>query len=179
MKKLLTTMFCVSMLTCAIQTANAVPAASYQQTAKNTIDRMQPPEFEQFDKQNHPIFKLEDELKLNDEQKAKAKANRIKGRKEMKPIMDQIRTKREEILDILDSDLTQEQQQEKIRPIQKELKVLHQKANELRKKNMEEFEKILSKSQKAKFEELKKQHPATGCKHCDRKAPLPPMPHED
>ena len=178
MKKLLTTMFCVSMLTCAIQTANAVPAKDWQQTPKSTMDIMQPPENEQFERQ-HPVFKLEDELKLNDTQKAKAKANRIQGRKEMKPIIDQIRAKREEILDIMDSDLTQEQQQEKIKPILEDLKVLHKKANKLREKNMEEFEKILSKSQKAKFEELKRRHPVTGCKHCTGRAPLPPMPHEE
>ena len=127
-----------------------------------------------------PMPNLEEELNLTDAQKAKAKENRIQGRKEMKPIMDEIRTKKEAILDIIDSDLSKEKQQEKITALQKEIKELYVKANTIREKNMAEFEKILTKKQKAKFEELKKlHHPKGYCKECAKRMPPPPMPNEE
>ena len=179
MKRLFTTLFFASILIAAIQMAKAVPAQDSQQPAKITVSKMQSSEEILYDESTHPIYKLEDELKLNDNQKEKAKALRIKARQEMKPIINQIREKREEILNITDSNLTQEQQQEKIKPILNDLKKLHKQAYESRKKNLKEFGKILSRSQKAKFESIKRKYPVTGCKYCPRKAPLPPLPHEE
>ena len=177
MKRLLTTTFCLTLLAFSAQTVLAENTTPVQKTNTST-NRMSSPNG-QFEKRKHPIMNLEEELKLNDSQKAQAKANRIKTRKEMKPIMDEIRTKKEAILDIIDSDLTQEEQQKKIKPIRDEIKALYKKANALREKNMKEFEKILTRTQKSKFEQLKRKHPIGGCKYCKRKVPMPPMPPEE
>ena len=45
---------------------------------------------------------------------------------------------------------------EKMKPLMDEIKKVHEKMNELRKENMEEFEKILTPEQKDKFAEIKK-----------------------
>ena len=166
MKKLLTTAFCVSMLFVGTQAVMA---------ADNAAADKQPPKMERMHKPKKP--NLEEYLNLTEKQKAQAKANRIAGRKEMKPIMDEIRTKKEAILDIMDSDLTKEQQQEKIKPIQQEIKALYKKSNEMREANMKKFEKILTKEQKAKFEQMKKKH-GPKCKNCERRMPPPPMESE-
>ena len=125
------------------------------------------------------MFNLEEQVNLTEKQKSQAKANRIQGRKEMKPIMEEIRVKKEAILDIIDSDLSKDQQKVKIDALQQEIKALYKKANAIREKNMAEFEKILTKDQKAKFEQLKKEHkPHGACKQCERRMPPPPMQNE-
>ena len=46
----------------------------------------------------------------------------------------------------------------KMKPLMEERRVLHEKMDNLRKANMEEFEKILTPEQKSKFEEIKAKH---------------------
>lgn len=46
----------------------------------------------------------------------------------------------------------------KMEPLMKQKKELHEKMENLRKENMEEFEKILTDEQKAKLNEIKKEH---------------------
>ena len=181
MKKLLTTVFCVSLMIIGMQSAMAADSTTYTKAqTQPKFEGKQPPQFDRMGQHKPPMFKLEEELGLTDAQKAKAKANRIQGRKEMKPVMDEIRAKKESILDVIDSDLSKEKQQEQIKVLQNDIKELHKKANAIREKNMAEFEKILTKKQKTKFEELKKQHhPNGGCKQCERRMPPPPMPNED
>lgn len=185
MKKIITTAFCVSIMAIGFQSAIAADSANYAKTKNTTSTSVyqnskQKPPFGQMGEQKHPIMHLEEELNLTDKQKQQAKANRIQGRKEMKPIMDEIRAKKEAILDVIDSDLSKEKQQEKIKSIQEDIKALHKKANEIREKNMANFEKILTKEQKAKFEQIKKEHrPAGGCKQCERRMPPPPPMNDE
>ena len=176
MKKLLVTAFCLTMAM-GMQSAMAADTTNYTKANPVTAEQKQPPQFGQM--KRPPMPNLEEELNLTEAQKAKAKANRIQGRKEMKPIMDEIRAKKEAILDIVDSDLSKEKQQEKITVLQKEIKELYVKANTIREKNMAEFEKILTKEQKTKFAELKKQHHPNSCKECAKRMPPPPMPDEE
>jgi len=71
-----------------------------------------------------------------------------------------------------DLGLTAEQQEQakaihekgkaEIEPLMKEMKALREKMDAKRRANMEEFEKILTPDQKAKFEELKKNAPHHG-----------------
>ncbi len=176
MKKLLTAAFCLTMAM-GMQSAMAADTTNYTKANPVTTEQKQPPKFEH--RKRPPMPNLEEELNLTEAQKAKAKENRIQGRKEMKPIMDEIRAKKEAILDIVDSDLSKEKQQEKITVLQKEIKDLYVKANTIREKNMAEFEKILTKEQKTKFAEIKKLHHPNGCKECAKRMPPPPMPGEE
>ncbi|MBQ7450075.1 Spy/CpxP family protein refolding chaperone [bacterium] len=177
MKKLLTTAFCLSIIFIGTQSVFAAESSkTYSTTNSTTTERKAPPDFNRENRQKPPMPKLEEELNLTDAQKEQARQNRIKGRSEMKPIMEKIHAKKEAVLDIMDSDLSEEKKQEQIKAIQAELKELHVKANTIREKNMAEFEKILTKEQKTKFEQLKKEkEPIHECKRCGNKMPPPPM----
>ncbi len=71
--------------------------------------------------------KLADDLNLTDEQRQKAKEINENGRKEMEPMME-------------------------------EMKNIREKMDTKRQENMQEFEKILTPEQKAKFDNMKKEH---------------------
>ena len=190
MKKTLTTVFCMSILFMGAQSVMAAnTTAKAKQTTKTTVSKVnkaktqkqKPSQFDKKPPKRPPMLNLEEELNLTDQQKAKAKENRIKGRKEMKPIMDEIRAKKEAVLDVMDSDLSQEEQQAKIKELQSEIKKLHEKANTVRENNMKDFEKILTKEQKTKFEKIKKENMPGGgkCKKCAKQTPPPPMPKDE
>lgn len=100
---------------------------------------------------------LEDKLNLTDEQKEQAKKIHEEGRKEIEPLM-------------------------------KEMKELREKMDVVRKKNMEEFEKILTPEQKEELDSMKKsfeEKMKKGPRHMRGKMPhgedgmLPPPPHGD
>lgn len=156
MKKILTTLFCLSVLAIGSQ---SVMAQGYD-------NGNPPPKSLQFEHgKRPPHVSLEDKLNLTDKQKAQVKANRIKARKEMKPIITAIGDKKEAILDVMDSDLPKDQQEVKIKALKEEIKALHKQANTLREKNMKEFENLLTAEQKVKFEKIKKEHqPSKGHK---------------
>ena len=101
------------------------------------------------------IEKFEKRLKLTDEQKAQAKAIHQKGFEEMKPIMDKIKLKREEIAAISRTKLMPEDQAAKIAEVRKEIRTLKRQAHDIRVKNMREFESILTKKQLKEFEKMK------------------------
>ena len=121
---------------------------------------------------------FEKRLKLTDEQKAKAKAIREKGHEQMKPIMENIKTKHEELKTLRASAETASG--EKIDAIRAELKDLRKQAHELRMKNMKEFESILTDKQLKELKKMKEE----GRKNFDRefrkkhggdlKPPFPP-----
>lgn len=99
---------------------------------------------------------FENRLKLTDKQKEKAKAIHKKGHEQMKPIMEKTQAKFKELKEIKDSTtLTDTEKETKAAAIKEELKVLHQKADAIRKENGKEFEKILNKTQKAELEKMK------------------------
>lgn len=118
--------------------------------AKKAPDYNKPPKGPDFAKRN---AEFEKRLKLTDEQKAKAEALRKKGFEEMKPIMDKMQQKREEIDSVVKSKLTEEAKREKMDQLHKEMGALKRGAHELRMQNMKEFESILTKKQ---LKELKK-----------------------
>lgn len=100
---------------------------------------------------------FEQKLGLTEEQKVKAKELRIKGHKEMKPIMDKIRDNKKEAEMVKMSRVAGWVQEERLNAIDKDIKNLEKKANAIRKKNMKEFESILTKDQKKILEEMKKE----------------------
>ena len=87
---------------------------------------------------------LEEKLKLTDAQKAEAEKIHEQGRKDIEPLMDQ-------------------------------MKEIRAKMDELRKKNMEEFEKILTPEQKAEMDKMKAQMKEHHRPH--GAGMMPPPPH--
>lgn len=117
---------------------------------QNNLTRPQKPDKEQMRKQ------FEERLQLTDKQKEKAKKIHEKGRAQMTPVMEKIKTKHQEIVTIQQStNLSDEEKAKQIEKNKTELKALRNQANELRKQNSEEFEKILTKSQKTELEKMK------------------------
>ena len=96
-------------------------------------------------------------LKLTDEQKAQAKEIHKKGFEEIKPIMDQIKVKKEEIEAVKRSQLAPEVQAEKIVKLRKEIGALKRQTREVQKKNMKEFESILTTEQKNELRKIKEE----------------------
>ena len=105
------------------------------------------------EKPKRPESEFEKRLKLTDEQKQKAKELRRNSHKEIKPIMEQMKLKHEEIEAVKLTKLAPQAQEEKIQSLKAEMMELHKKAHEIRMNNMKEFEALLTKTQ---LKELKK-----------------------
>ena len=73
----------------------------------------------------------------------------------MRPIMEQIEQKRQEIEAVKLSRMAERMQQERIAQISAEIKDLEKQAQDVRKKNSQEFEKILNKKQKTELDKMK------------------------
>jgi Spy/CpxP family protein refolding chaperone len=98
---------------------------------------------------------FEQRLNLTNKQKEKAKLIHQQGREQIKPIMMQIEVKRQEIETVKLTRISEKMQQERIAQLNSEIKELEKQAQEVRKKNSQEFEKILTKKQKAELEKMK------------------------
>ena len=97
-------------------------------------------------------------LGLTDEQKAKSEQIRKDGFEKMKPIMDQIKVKRDEIKTIRENgSLTQAEANAKVQALHKEIMELKGQAKEIRKQNMQDFEAILTDKQKKTLEKMKQE----------------------
>ena len=112
---------------------------------------------------------FEKRLGLTEEQKAQARELRKAGHEKLKPIMDEIRSKRQEAEMVKLSRIAVQAQEEKLMAIDEELKVLEKKAHEIRKANMKEFESILTKQQKKILKEMKQE----GRKRYQQNHPVP------
>ena len=104
-----------------------------------------------------PKADFEKRLKLTDEQKAQAEELRKKGHEEMKPIMEQIRLKHQEIEAVKLSRMATQMQEEKIAQLKKEIQELKGQAKELRQQNMKDFEAILTKKQQKELKKMKEE----------------------
>ena len=98
---------------------------------------------------------FEQRLQLTDKQKEQAKVIHQKGREKIKPVMMQIDYKRQEIEMIRLSRMSERMQKEKTDQLMLEIKDLEKQADTIRKENTQEFEKILTKKQKAELEKMK------------------------
>lgn len=105
-----------------------------------------------FDKES-----FEKRLKLTDEQKEQARLIRQKGHEQMKPIMEKMKEKRQEIEAVKRSRMAVQMQQEKIAELQKEIGALKREAHELRMQNMKNFESILTKKQLKELKKMKEE----------------------
>lgn len=105
-------------------------------------------------KHNH---ELENKLNLTEEQKVKAKEIRMQGREELKPIIDELRVKKEKIREIKDSTLSEKEKASQIEAQRKEIISLREQADKIREKNMAQFEEILTAEQKTEFNKFKQE----------------------
>ncbi|MBR6099469.1 Spy/CpxP family protein refolding chaperone [bacterium] len=160
-----------------------LPVKEHKQFEKPCPNKMHKPPMHQ----NKEVF--EKRLKLTDEQKAKAKEIHKKGFEEIKPIMDNLKLKHEEIEAVKRSNLAPEVQAEKIVQLKKECRELKHKARDIQMKNMKEFEAILTDKQKKELKKIKeegrkkfeKAHKKGGFKMPPKEGifpPKPPVPEE-
>jgi Spy/CpxP family protein refolding chaperone len=98
---------------------------------------------------------FEKRLGLTEVQKLKARQIRTAGHEQLKPIMDQIQSKRKEAEAVRLSRISVQAQEEKLTAIDSELAALEKQAQTIRKQNMKEFESILTKQQKKILKEMK------------------------
>ena len=120
--------------------------------------KFQPPPPPKGERPDNKKADFEKKLKLTDEQKAQAKAIRQKGHEEMKPIFEKMKAKKTEAKAIRENTaLSEEQKSQQLGQIRKEMKALHKEARDLRFKNMQEFESILTDKQKKTLEKMKEE----------------------
>ncbi len=100
---------------------------------------------------------FERRLELTEVQKLKARQIRQSGHEKLLPVIEQIKSKKQEAEMIRRSRMAVQMQEEKLAVIDKELKVLEKQANDIRKSNMREFESILTRQQKRTLKEMKKE----------------------
>ena len=100
---------------------------------------------------------FERRLDLTEVQKLKARQIRQEGHEKLRPVIEQIKSKKQEAEMIRRSRMAVQMQEEKLTVIDAELKVLEKKANDIRKANMKEFESILTRQQKRTLKEMKKE----------------------
>ncbi len=147
MKKILSLLLLTSLLTISTNSVNAESTDTEQRAPKSVMN--QHPSKEQLRKQ------FEQRLNLTDKQKEKARQIHKQGKEEMKPVMLQIELKRQEIETVKLSRMAERAQKERIDELNNEIKELEKQAQEIRKRNSQEFEKILNKKQKAELELMK------------------------
>lgn len=98
-------------------------------------------------------------LNLTDAQKEQMDNIRKESRTKIKPIKKEIHNYYNQVWEIKEDDsLTKEQKFAKMQPIFENIRTLEKRANEIRKSDMEQFEKLLTPKQKAEFEKFKKAH---------------------
>ena len=98
---------------------------------------------------------FEERLGLTKKQKEQAKKIHEQGLEKMKPVMMQLAMRRNELKSIGLSELNESERNIKKEELQKEITELEKQAHDIRKKNSQEFEKILNKEQRATLEKMK------------------------
>lgn len=121
---------------------------------------------------------FERRLGLTELQKLKARQIRQKGHEALKPVMEEIKAKKQEAEMIRRSRMAVRMQEEKLTEIDAELAVLEKKANEIRKANMKEFESILTKQQKKILKDMKKEGRDRYRAAHPMMPPVPPCHHQ-
>jgi hypothetical protein len=165
MKKLLIMTCALCVFTGAANAAANTGVNKVNEGVKGNIEKFQKPPVEgkapdmehvkKFKKSHDAAF--EQKLGLTEVQKLKARELRKSGHEKIKPVMDDIRLKKQEAEMVRNSKLTVEAQEEKLTAIDKDLKVLEKQAQQIRKQNMKDFEAILTRSQKKTLKNMKKE----------------------
>lgn len=163
MKKLAILAFSACILTSMAVKAAEVPA---EHPKKPEISRE---EMRQIHKAREAAF--EKKLGLTEDQKVQARVLREQAHAKMKPIMDQIRDKKQEAKMVKLSRMAVQAQEEKLNEIDSEIKKLEKELHAIRKSNMKQFESLLTFKQRRILKQMKKE----GRQRFDREhRPLPP-----
>lgn len=118
---------------------------------------------------------FEQKLGLTEEQKNKIRELRTSGHEEMKPIMDQLYAKKRDAALIKQSRaLAVSEQEQKLNILDKEIKDLEKQANLLRRKNMKEFEGMLTREQKNTLKQMKQEGRQNYEQNRKQPCPCPP-----
>ena len=175
MKKLLIMTCAMCVLAGAVNANEPVNKPDFamkgQKFEQGALQRPTPEQMKQIRKAHEQAF--EQKLGLTEVQKLKAKELRKAGHEKMKPVVEQIKAKKQEAEAIRNSKLTVQEQEEKLTVIDKDLAELKKQARDIKKQNMKDFESILTKEQKKTLKNMKKE----GRKNFDKqRKELPPPP---
>lgn len=103
-------------------------------------------------------LEFEKRLNLTEEQKSQIEKNKQKDKEKMKPIFDEMKSKKAEIMNIQKNNkLTDSEKVKKVAELEKDIIDLRVKADELRRENMKNFESILTKEQLEEFSKIKEE----------------------
>ena len=101
---------------------------------------------------------FEKRLNLSNEQKKQIEENRVKDRKLMKPVFEEMKAKRHAMKMVdFDATLTPEEKQAKKEELQTQMKGLKEKADSVREANMKNFESLLTEKQKKEFSKIQEE----------------------
>lgn len=100
---------------------------------------------------------FEQRLGLTEEQIKKSKELRLEGMDKIKPVIDKIKSREQEIQMVKNSKLAPQAQEEKLNSLNSDLKALHKEAHDIRVENMKSFEDILIPEQKKILKEMKQE----------------------
>ena len=166
MKKLLVTLLAMFV------TFSAANAA--EENAQQNIDKRPPYQHKLPPEKLKREHAFDQKLGLTEDQKTQARELRKQGFEKMKPVMEELKAKKQEARTIRKSNMAVKDQSEQLKAIDKDVKKLEKQAREIRKENMKEFEAILTKDQQKTLKEMK----AEGRKNFKANHPYgrPPMP---
>ena len=146
----------LAILLCTLCVMTAMADASEKPDFSKEVRKM-PPQTADFHKGKKPHDVFEQRLQLTEVQKLKAGEIRKQGHEKMKPVMEQIKAKRDEAKKIRESQLSVSEKEQKLTVIDNDLKNLEKQAKEIRKQNMKDFESILTSTQKKTLKQMKKE----------------------
>ena len=165
MKKILVLLFMVYLSSVAAMAAIPEDRMKYDRP-------MQPKMTEQQRAEHEKAF--EQRLGLTEEQIQKSKELRIEGREKIKPVIDKIKSKEQEIEAVKKAELTEQERTAKLNSLISDLKSLHKQAHDIRIENMKNFEGILTPEQQKTLKEMRQE----GRKNFNHKRPMPCPPHK-
>lgn len=146
-------LFATSMMTFASDDKTVTTQNQGQhQVRPDRPDFKMPPKGPDFKKRNE---EFEKRLNLSDKQKAQAEALRKQGFEKMKPVMEKLKQKHDEIASLKDK--TDDASVQKREQLRKEIGALKREAHEQRMQNMKDFESILTKKQQKELIKLKEE----------------------
>ena len=144
--------FCIFLFAFLLFTPNIVKAE---------VQALQKPNIEarKFDMQKHHEREraFEEKLKLTEDQKQLSKQLRHKQREKMIPLIKAVQQKKQEIEVVKLSRISTEMQNEKIAVLEEEIISLEKQIKNLKKKNMKEFENLLTPNQRKILKKMKQE----------------------
>ena len=94
-------------------------------------------------------------LNLTDEQKVKAREIRMNGHKEIVPLFQELKTKKDQKRAIMNDTTTTDKQLKQIKELNDDIFALKHQIHQVQRKNAQEFESILTDEQKQTLKQMK------------------------